>query len=77
MIRTSFLLPPSTYQQLRLKATAEKKSVSELIRTILDETLALSEESRVKTIYSGLHSIHGKGQAKGKYAASTIDDVLY
>jgi metal-responsive CopG/Arc/MetJ family transcriptional regulator len=77
MIRTSVLIPPDLYQQLAMRAAEEKRSVSELVRIILDQALTQDDMMHIRQVYRGLWKIHGKGQDELSDLSSAIDETLY
>ena len=77
MIRTSVLLPQNLFQQLAMRAAEEKRTVSEIVRSILDTALTQDDPIRVRRVYTGLWKIHGKGKPEVTDVSSTIDETLY
>lgn len=77
MTRTSFILPDTLYQRLMIVAKQDGKSVSALMRELLDKALAKREEKRIKHMYSVLKELDGIGGNEITDASTTIDEVLY
>lgn len=60
-----------------MRAAEENRTISELLRHILDVALSQDDPLRVRRVYSGLWKIHGKGTPEMTDVSSTIDEILY
>jgi len=77
MLRTSLYLPTTLHQRLLVASKQEKKSLSELVKELLDKALAASEEKKLQRMYEGLKALGGFGPKGIRDASTTIDKVLY
>jgi predicted DNA-binding protein len=77
MIRTSFNLPNSLHQRLHLVARSQQKSVSDLVRELLEQSLSKQEAQRLEQAYDALRQVQGIAKGKVPEASSHIDDLLY
>ena len=77
MIRTSLFLPEVLHQDLAITAKQEGKSLTELARELLDNSLRLRRKNQVKRMYAALKTLEGKGNSAISTASTNIDDNLY
>lgn len=77
MIKTTFLLPESLHQRLLITSQSEKKSISTVLRELLDDALTKREVRQNKRVYQVLKELDGIGGNEITDASSTIDDLLY
>lgn len=75
--RTTFILPTQLHQRLFLAAKEENKTVSSLVREVLDQFLALQEQKRITRMYQALEKIRGIGPEGITDASTTINETLY
>jgi predicted DNA-binding protein len=77
MIRTSFFLPDTLHQRLLMLSGHEGKSLSDLVREILDMALVSREQTRISGIYKALDKLEGICRDRITDASSTINETLY
>jgi predicted DNA-binding protein len=77
MIRTSILLPPTLHQRLLLASKRSQKTITDLIRDLLDQSLARQEQTSMEQTYQALERVRGICKDNIKDASTTINDVLY
>jgi predicted DNA-binding protein len=77
MIRTSIVLPAPLYQRLSLLAKQDGKKLSELVRDLLDRSIAEQEQRQTARMYQVLKEMDGIVKSNITDASSTIDEVLY
>ena len=77
MIRTSLFLPEVLHQDLVITAKQEGKSLTDLVRELLDRSLRLRGKAQVKRMYTVLKTLEGKGNPAITDASTTVNDVLY
>jgi predicted DNA-binding protein len=75
--RISFLLSPTLHQRLIIASKQEDKSLSELVREILEQELTRREQDRLEQTYEGLKAMDGVGESGISDASTTINEVLY
>lgn len=77
MIRTSILLPPALHQRLILASKRSQKTVTSLIRDLLDQSLTHQEQTAIEQTYRALERVRGICKEDIEDASTTINDVLY
>lgn len=77
MIRTSFNLPNSLHQRLHLVARSQQKSVSDLVRELLEQSLSKQEAQRLDQAYDALRQVQGIAKGNLPDASARVDDLLY
>jgi hypothetical protein len=77
MIRTSFFLPATLHQRLLMVSGHEGKSLSDLVRELLDKALVSREQARISGTYEALEKLEGICRDKITDASTTINDTLY
>lgn len=77
MIRTSIVLPAPLYQRLSLLAKQDGKKLSELVRDLLDRSIAEQEQQQTAHMYQVLNEMDSMIKSDVTDASSTIDEVLY
>lgn len=76
-MRTSITLPTTLHQRLLIAAQYQRQSVTDLIRTLLDQALATQEQKRTSRMYEDLAQLRGIGPKGVTDASTTINDTLY
>lgn len=74
MKQTNISLEESQYQRVKDLAEREGKSISQIIRELIDESFHLEGEDRKK---DPIFDVIGMGHGEGKPAAKDHDEVLY
>lgn len=74
MKQTNISLEESQYQRVKDLAEREGKSISQVIRELIDESFHLEGEDRKK---DPIFDVVGMGHGKGKPVARDHDEVLY
>ena len=77
MIRTSLFLPDTLHQRLLIAANWTDKSLSELVRDLLDKSLINQEQTRIAKMYQALKEVEGIGKDNITDASTTINETLY
>lgn len=77
MMRTTINLPISLHHRLQAVAQGQRKTLSSLVRDLLEKAVAQQEAGRLDRSYQALR--HVKGIAKGHQpdASSRINELLY
>jgi len=77
MLRTSITLPPNLHQKVLLSAKAQGKSMVQVIRELLAESLVKKENANVKQAYKAIDKIVGVCKDDATDTASSINKTLY
>jgi predicted DNA-binding protein len=77
MIRTSFFLPATLHQRLLMLSGYERKSLSDLVRELLEKALVSREQARIARTYQALEKLEGICKDNIPDASSTINQTLY
>jgi predicted DNA-binding protein len=77
MIRTSVFLPATLHQRLLMLSGYEGKSLSDLVRELLDRALVAREQARIARTYKALEKLEGICKDKITDASTTINETLY
>lgn len=76
-IRASFMLPPILHQRLVIASKQEDKSLSEMVRELLDRELTRREHIQIDRMYEELKAMDGVGEPGVTDASITVDEILY
>lgn len=74
MKQTNISLKERQYQRVKELAEREGKSISQIIRELIEESFVLDDEERKE---DPIFEVVGMGQGKGKPVAKDHDEVLY
>ena len=77
MIRSSLTLSPAMHQRLLLGARQKKLTMTDYIRKLIAQSLAVEEDDRTTLMYQDLADIKKLGFKAGPNASTTIDETLY
>jgi predicted DNA-binding protein len=77
MIRTSVFLPATLQQRLLMLSGYEGKSLSDLVRELLDRALVAREQARIAHTYKALEKLEGVRKDKITDASTTVNEILY
>ena len=76
-VRTSLVLPTTLHQRLAMAAKYADKTISEMVRELLDSALASQEQGRIAHTYEVLRKVEGICKDKITDASTTINETLY
>ena len=74
MKQTNISLEERQYQRVKELAEREGKSISQIIRELIEESFVVDEEDRKK---DPIFEVIGIGHGEGKPVAKDHDEVLY
>jgi len=77
MIRTSINLPIQLHHQLQFLAKGQAKSMSDVMRDILQKELSQQKATCMKQVYQTLAQVQGIGKEPVTDGSATIDERLY
>ncbi len=75
--RTSFTLPVPLLHRLHQTAQATNTTLSDLVRTLLENGVASQEKSTLTRTYAALEKVKGISDANIQDASTTINETLY
>lgn len=77
MMRTSLYLPESLHHRLLVTARRQDKSISHLVRHLIDKALAAEEDRRLGDMFRAWDDEKGVGKTPVSDTSATIDEILY
>lgn len=77
MIRTSLNLPIQLHHQLQFVAKWQNKTMSDVVRHILEKELAQQKQARLKRVYQSLAKVKGISKDAVTDGSATINERLY